>query len=45
MALSKAEIRRSYETGAKYYDFAVTLYGLIGIRKAYSISNSLDEIN
>ncbi|MHC4458023.1 MAG: class I SAM-dependent methyltransferase [Planctomycetota bacterium] len=35
MALSKKEIRSSYETGAKYYDFAVRLYGLIGIRKAY----------
>ncbi len=37
MALSKADIRSSYETGAKYYDFAVRLYGLIGIRKAYRL--------
>jgi demethylmenaquinone methyltransferase/2-methoxy-6-polyprenyl-1,4-benzoquinol methylase len=37
MALSKGEIRSSYETGAKYYDFAVWLYGLIGIRKAYRL--------
>ncbi|MHC4638826.1 MAG: class I SAM-dependent methyltransferase [Planctomycetota bacterium] len=37
MALSKEEIRSSYETGAKYYDFAVRLYGLIGIRKAYRL--------
>jgi demethylmenaquinone methyltransferase/2-methoxy-6-polyprenyl-1,4-benzoquinol methylase len=37
MELSKAEIGSSYETGAKYYDFAVTLYGLIGIRKAYRL--------
>jgi len=34
MAPSKEEIHSSYETGAKYYDFAVRLYGLIGIRKA-----------
>jgi demethylmenaquinone methyltransferase/2-methoxy-6-polyprenyl-1,4-benzoquinol methylase len=37
MALLKKEIRSSYETGAKYYDFAVRLYGLIGIRKAYRL--------
>jgi demethylmenaquinone methyltransferase/2-methoxy-6-polyprenyl-1,4-benzoquinol methylase len=37
MVLSKEEIRSSYETGAKYYDFAVRLYGLIGIRKAYRL--------
>jgi ubiquinone/menaquinone biosynthesis C-methylase UbiE len=37
MALSKEEIRSSYHTGAKYYDFAVRLYGLIGIRKAYRL--------
>ncbi len=37
MVLSKEEIRSSYETGAKYYDFAVHLYGLIGIRKAYRL--------
>jgi demethylmenaquinone methyltransferase/2-methoxy-6-polyprenyl-1,4-benzoquinol methylase len=37
MALSKNEIRSSYESGAKYYDFAVRLYGLIGIRKAYRL--------
>ncbi|NIS61471.1 MAG: class I SAM-dependent methyltransferase, partial [Proteobacteria bacterium] len=35
MALSKREIRSSYQSAAKYYDFAVRLYGLIGIRKAY----------
>ncbi|MFB0508750.1 MAG: class I SAM-dependent methyltransferase [Thermodesulfobacteriota bacterium] len=35
MALSKQEIRSSYQSAAKYYDFAVRLYGLIGIRKAY----------
>jgi demethylmenaquinone methyltransferase/2-methoxy-6-polyprenyl-1,4-benzoquinol methylase len=35
MALSKQEIRSSYQSAAKYYDFAVLLYGLIGIRKAY----------
>jgi len=37
MAPSIEEIRSSYDTGAKYYDFAVRLYGLIGIRKAYRI--------
>lgn len=35
MALSKQEIRSSYQSAAKYYDFALRLYGLIGIRKAY----------
>lgn len=35
MALSKQEIRLSYDSAAKYYDFALRLYGLIGIRKAY----------
>jgi demethylmenaquinone methyltransferase/2-methoxy-6-polyprenyl-1,4-benzoquinol methylase len=35
MALSKQEIRAKYQSAAKYYDFAVLLYGLIGIRKAY----------
>lgn len=35
MALSKQEIRSSYDSAAKYYDFALRLYGLIGIRKAY----------
>jgi demethylmenaquinone methyltransferase/2-methoxy-6-polyprenyl-1,4-benzoquinol methylase len=37
MALSKREIRSSYQSAAKYYDFALRLYGLIGIRKAYRL--------
>ncbi|NIO20960.1 MAG: class I SAM-dependent methyltransferase [Candidatus Aenigmarchaeota archaeon] len=28
-------MRSSYQSAAKYYDFALRLYGLIGIRKAY----------
>jgi demethylmenaquinone methyltransferase/2-methoxy-6-polyprenyl-1,4-benzoquinol methylase len=35
MVLSKQEIRSSYDSAANYYDFAVRLYGLIGIRTAY----------
>lgn len=35
MTLSKQEIRSRYQSTAKYYDFALRLYGLIGIRKAY----------
>ncbi len=37
MALSNQEIRSSYQSAAKYYDFALLLYGLIGIRKAYRL--------
>jgi len=37
MALSKQQIRSSYQSAAKYYDFALLLYGLIGIRKAYRL--------
>ena len=37
MALSKKEIRSSYDSAARYYDFALKLYGLIGIRKAYRL--------
>lgn len=35
MTPSKKEVRSSYQSGAKYYNFAVRLYALIGIRKAY----------
>ncbi|UCH22886.1 MAG: methyltransferase domain-containing protein [Deltaproteobacteria bacterium] len=37
MTLSKQKVLSSYQSGAKYYDFAVQLYGLIGIRKAYRL--------
>ena len=37
MTLSKEEVRSSYDLGAKYYDFALRLYGLIGIRKTYRL--------
>lgn len=37
MELSKQEVRGKYQSAAKYYDFAVQLYGLIGIRKAYRL--------
>ena len=37
MAISKQEIKAKYQSGAKYYDFAVLLYRLIGIRKAYRL--------
>jgi demethylmenaquinone methyltransferase/2-methoxy-6-polyprenyl-1,4-benzoquinol methylase len=37
MTLSKQKVFSSYQSGAKYYDFAVRLYGLIGIRKAYRL--------
>lgn len=33
--LSKQKIQDSYQSGAKYYDFAMQLYRLIGIRQAY----------
>ncbi|MFQ5539241.1 MAG: class I SAM-dependent methyltransferase [Candidatus Binatia bacterium] len=35
MVLSRQEIRSRYQSTAKYYDFALRLYGLIGVRKAY----------
>jgi demethylmenaquinone methyltransferase/2-methoxy-6-polyprenyl-1,4-benzoquinol methylase len=37
MTLAKQKVLSSYQSGAKYYDFAVRLYGLIGIRKAYRL--------
>lgn len=37
MALSKQEICSSYDSGARYYNFVLKLYGLIGIRKAYRL--------
>lgn len=37
MAISKQEVRSSYQSAARYYDFALRLYGLIGIHKAYRL--------
>ena len=37
MTISKQKIRSHYQSGARYYDFALRLYGLIGIRKAYRV--------
>ncbi len=37
MRLSKQKIRSNYDSAAKYYDFALLLYGIIGIRKAYRL--------
>jgi demethylmenaquinone methyltransferase/2-methoxy-6-polyprenyl-1,4-benzoquinol methylase len=36
--LSKKDIQAAYQRQAKYYDFAVWLYRLIGIRMAYRLS-------
>lgn len=35
MSLSKQEVRSRYQISARYYDFALKLYGLLGIRKEY----------
>ncbi len=35
MALSRDEVWASYQSKAKYYDFALRLYGLLGIRTTY----------
>lgn len=35
MTVSKDKVRKSYDTTAKYYDFALKLYALIGIGKAF----------
>jgi len=38
MQPTKQEVRNAYQSGAKYYDFAVRwLYRLIGIRTAYRV--------
>lgn len=37
MPLSKQEIRKRYQTTARFYNFALRLYGLIGIGRAYRV--------
>lgn len=44
MTLSKEEVRASYQSQAKYYDFALRLYALIGIRTAYRL-RTIEQLN
>lgn len=37
MSISQHEVRSRYQKTARFYDFALRLYGLIGIRKGYRL--------